>query len=125
MPGKRTLDSFFAPAAKKVRPNTDVVESTAEDQKTGHTSHPHYPFPIKNLPASLTEAFALLPGKQGRFVNDQPDLDLVYYEPYIPRHLAKQLYNFLRAELPFYRVEYSIKRFGVDTLIKTPRSAQF
>ncbi|KAG6031683.1 hypothetical protein E4U41_007481 [Claviceps citrina] len=35
--------------------------------------------------------------------------------------MAKQLFEFLRAELPFYRVEYDIKRGGVQTHIKTPR----
>jgi hypothetical protein len=89
--------------------------------KTATSSHPSYPFPIKNLPISLAEALALLPGKQGRFVNDQPDLDMVYYKPYIPRDLAKEYFSFLRAELPFYRVKYVIRRFGVETQVRTPR----
>lgn len=39
----------------------------------------------------------------------------------MPTYLAKDLFTFLRAELPFYRVKYSIKRFGVETAINTPR----
>lgn len=45
----------------------------------------------------------------------------MYFEPYIPPYLSKQLFRFLRSELPFYRVEYTIKRFGVETNIRTPR----
>lgn len=56
-------------------------------------------------------------------MNDQPDLDLLYFEPYIPDYMSKDLFNFLRAELPFYRVQYSIKRGGIETQIRTPRSA--
>lgn len=54
-------------------------------------------------------------------MNDQPDLDLLYFEPYIPTYLASDVFTFLRASLPFYRVKYTIKRFGVETAINTPR----
>lgn len=54
-------------------------------------------------------------------MNDQLDLDLVYFEPYIPSYMAKDLFEFLRSELPFYRVEYDIKRGGFQTHIRTPR----
>lgn len=62
-----------------------------------------------------------LPARPGKLINDQPDLDLMYFEPYVPRYMARQLFGFLREELPFYRVEYSIKRGGVETQIRTPR----
>lgn len=62
-----------------------------------------------------------LPATIGRVINDQPDLDLLYFEPYVPNYLAKDLFNFLRSNLPFYRVKYTIKRFGVETNINTPR----
>lgn len=54
-------------------------------------------------------------------INNQPDLDLLYFEPYIPGYLAKSFFEFLRAELPFYRVEYTIKRGPTETKIRTPR----
>ena len=57
----------------------------------------------------------------GRAINNQADLDLVYYEPYIPKYLEREVFQFLRKELPFYRVEYKIKRYGVETDIRTPR----
>lgn len=50
-----------------------------------------------------------------------PDLDCVYYQPFIPRRIANELFRVLRAELPFYRVVYFAKRGGVDVQIKTPR----
>lgn len=57
----------------------------------------------------------------GRAVNDQPDLDLLCFEPYVPGYLARDVFRFLRAELPFYRVKYTIKRGAVETNINTPR----
>lgn len=62
-----------------------------------------------------------MPAVPGRAVDNQPDLDLLYFEPYVPGYLAKDVFTFLRAELPFYRVKYAIKRGGVETSINTPR----
>lgn len=55
----------------------------------------------------------------GRAVNDQPDLDLLYFEPYIPRGTERVLFEFLRSQLPFYRVEYDISRGGISTHIRS------
>jgi hypothetical protein len=54
-------------------------------------------------------------------MNDQADLDLLYFQPYIPKYLERQLFEFLRGQLPFYRVEYKIRRGNVETQIRTPR----
>lgn len=54
-------------------------------------------------------------------MNDKLDLDLVYYQPYIPPAISTGLFEFLRQELPFYRVQYTITRFGKKTDINTPR----
>jgi hypothetical protein len=83
--------------------------------------HHTYPFPISYFPVSLSTELSSLPARPGKEVNDQPDLDLLYFEPYVPGYLAKPLFEFLRSELPFYRVEYDIKRGGVSTHIRTPR----
>jgi alkylated DNA repair dioxygenase AlkB len=64
---------------------------------------------------------ASLPSTVGKAINDQSDLDLLYFEPYIPKYLERKIFQFLRDELPFYRVEYKIKRYGVETDIRTPR----
>jgi alkylated DNA repair dioxygenase AlkB len=39
----------------------------------------------------------------------------------VPSHIAKQLFESLRANLPFYRVEYDINRSGIQSHIRTPR----
>lgn len=54
-------------------------------------------------------------------MNSEPDLDLLYFEPYLPPPTARELFRFLRSSLPFYRVEYDINRGGISTHIKTPR----
>lgn len=54
-------------------------------------------------------------------MSDQEDLDLVYYQPYIASSIAGGIYEFLRQELFFYRVQYKIKRGGIETTINTPR----
>ncbi|KAI8308767.1 hypothetical protein K4K61_002392 [Colletotrichum sp. SAR11_59] len=115
MSKKRTLDAFFAPSAKKTRKEDETVEAI------GKSTHPNYPCPIVELASSISKELSSLPARPGREINDQPDLDLLYFEPYVPSYLAKDLFEFLRAELPFYRVEYDINRGGVKTHIRTPR----
>lgn len=117
MAQKRTIHSFFTPDPKKQR----IATIADEDETPTYSSHNTYPFPIRDLSKSITKELTSLPARPGRPVNDQPELDLIYFEPFIPSYLAKDLFRFLRSELPFYRVEYSIKRFGVETQIRTPR----
>ncbi|KAJ0385672.1 hypothetical protein COL922a_005914 [Colletotrichum nupharicola] len=115
MSKKRTSDAFFAPSAKKTRKEDETVEAV------GKSTHPNYPCPIVELAPSISKELSSLPARPGKEINDQPDLDLLYFEPYVPSYLAKDLFEFLRAELPFYRVEYDINRGGVKTHIRTPR----
>lgn len=89
--------------------------------KTSVSTHPTYPFPIPGLPAHIEKDLSSLPAVPGRVQNDQLDLNLLYFEPYVPSYLAKDVFNFLRSSLPFYRVKYSIKRGGIETNINTPR----
>lgn len=86
-----------------------------------YSRHPAYPFPIAHLPSALLTEIPSLPSSIGRAITDQPDLDLLYFEPYVPRSSARQLFEFLRSNLPFYRVEYDIHRGGISTHIRTPR----
>ncbi|KXJ95322.1 hypothetical protein Micbo1qcDRAFT_171714 [Microdochium bolleyi] len=136
---KRTIDAFFgSPASKRIKPTTTTIvtdgHSTVEaitsdqslqdgpvEQHTGFSMHYTYPFPIANLPRPISAELSSLPSSLERIINDQPDLDLVYYEPYIPRSTARDLFRHLRSSLPFYRVEYDIQRGGVSTHIRTPR----
>ena len=124
---KRTLDTFFSPTPKKPRISTastetqsgNVASSPTTPAKT--TNHPTYPRPIPHLPAQVSSEIELLVTAQGKELKDQPHLDLLYFQPFIPKTIERELFNFLRSELFFYRVKYTIKRFGKETLISTPR----
>ncbi|PON21615.1 2OG-Fe(II)oxygenase, partial [Trichoderma gamsii] len=120
---KRTIDAFFNSAPKRAR--IDVVEERStpdeQDEITTTSQHLHYPFPITDFPASVSKELSSLPARPARVINNEPDLDLLYYEPYIPEYLARQIFQHLRAELPFYKVEYQIKRGGIETQVRTPR----
>ncbi|KAF7524157.1 hypothetical protein G7054_g11508 [Neopestalotiopsis clavispora] len=107
---KRTIDAFFgAPKAKpSLHDNAKKSRvSTTTDAKIGDEESQ-----IKDI-----QDVDIV----GRSMTDQPDLDLLYFEPYLPRSSAKELFEFLRSSLPFYRVEYDIKRGGISTHIRTPR----
>ena len=106
------IDSFFK------RPEPKKPKYEVSTQKTSHAS---YPFAIPHLPASITEQLGFAPAEEGKIMNDQLDLDLVYYRPYVPSSIAPGLFEFLRQELPFYRVQYNITRGGAQTRINTPR----
>jgi len=139
---KRTIDAFFgAPTAKKSKPPTassspraipdecacprtlnpaDIKRETSFT-KPRFSEHYTYPFPIAHLPDHINAELSSLPSSLEKVINDQLDLDLVYYEPYIPRSSARDLFRHLRSSLPFYRVEYDIQRGGFSTHIRTPR----
>ncbi|PNS18575.1 S-methyl-5'-thioadenosine phosphorylase [Sphaceloma murrayae] len=106
----QTLDGFFkSPDSKRHKPSDKV------------SSHATYPFPVPHLPTELTDALGFAPETEGKTVNDQPDLDLLYFQPYVPKAIERALFRFLRQELFFYRVQYKIKRGPVETQINTPR----
>lgn len=106
------IDSFFTrPSPKK--PKYEVSKAKS--------SHASYPFAIPHLPEDFAEQLGFAPVEEGKVMNDQLDLDLVYYQPYIPSSIAGGVFEFLRQELPFYRVIYNITRGGVQTQINTPR----
>ncbi|KAF7713951.1 Uncharacterized protein PECH_000736 [Penicillium ucsense] len=135
---KRTLESFFKPKAstnpaKRVKPNdtsndapSETNETDAKDDATTDNgppdTHASYPVPIPQLPSHISVALTHgTPAKDPRAINNQPDLDLLYFQPFIARPTANELFKFLRRELPFYRVQYTIKRGTVETEINTPR----
>jgi alkylated DNA repair dioxygenase AlkB len=106
------LDTFFKPTAPK-KPKYEA--------STKKSSHASYPFAIPHLPVPFSEQLGFAPTEEGKLMNDQLDLDLVYYQPYIPSSISSGLFEFLRQELPFYRVQYNIMRGGIQTQINTPR----
>lgn len=141
---KRTLDAFFKPIAKKARVVGAEGEEPADNlnssdpnnvsscyllysvlyligNKLNVSRHPIYPFPIPEFSAVVSSELSSFPSTAGTEIKDQANLDLLYFKPYIHKNLERQVFRFLRSELPFYRVEYNIKRGGMETQIKTPR----
>lgn len=106
----RTLDSFFSPPPLK-RPKA-AQNVTGEEQRDEHgdtkgvsaaySRHATYPFSITHLPMELREILNFVPAAEARAINDQPDLDLLSFTPFIPKAAQVELFEFLRAELPFY-----------------------
>lgn len=112
----KTLDTFFkSPGPKRQRQDISLEAST------DNSRHPTYPFAVPHLPPDISDALGFAPDDEGKAINDQPDLDLLYFQPYVPQSIHRQLFRFLRAELFFYRVQYKIKRGPVETQINTPR----
>jgi hypothetical protein len=123
----RTLDSFFTSTAAEKKQRTadpeitQPLESPAVDRQALFSRHQQYPFALPNLPSDIREAINFVPAQDARAINNQPDLDLLYFQPFIPKEIVRDLFQFLRNELFFYRVKYNIKRGPVETQINTPR----
>lgn len=115
----RTIDSFFSPPPTKKAKSSN--QDSTQEANTPRSTHPSYPFAVQHLPIEITEILNFAPATEGRVINNKPDLDLLYYQPYIPREISRDLFDFLRSELFFYRVKYNIKRGPVETQINTPR----
>ena len=117
---KRKLDSFFTPATKKARPGlaTAISPSPTSNRKSSHGT---YPWNVPHLPSHIAEEIELQVTATGKSINNQPHLNLLYFQPFVPHSIERALFNFLRSELFFYRVKYTITRYGKATLINTPR----
>jgi alkylated DNA repair dioxygenase AlkB len=132
---KRTLESFFIPPGKKAKNDTsETIQNTTTEKpatrRPTETSpvdaspasiHPSYPWRLPHLPPDISETLSQLVTAQGKPITNQPHLDLLYFQPLIPSPSAHNLFKFLRSQLFFYRISYPIKRFGVETMINTPR----
>ena len=126
MSKKRTLDNFFTSTShKKPRLSPGLSPETEASQintsSTEFSYHGTYPYAVPHLPHDIVEELNQIPTAEGREINDQPDLDLLYFQTYIPRSVERCLFSFLRENLFFYRVQYTIKRYGTETQINTPR----
>jgi alkylated DNA repair dioxygenase AlkB len=142
---KRTLDAFFkptntpsnptptpTPTPTPKRPKNEQTQPTLkttpqpqptpiEDQIPPST-HPSYPILIANLPSHIQVGLEhATPAREPHEQKNQPDLDLLHYQPFIPKETANELFKFLRRELPFYRVQYKARRGDIETQINTPR----
>lgn len=119
---KRNLDSFFTPVSqKKVRVAEEKNAEPPSETSSQLSHHAEYPFPLRHLPSHISDQLSNVPAVNGRIIDDQPDLDLLYFEPFIPKTVERDLFEFLRRELFFYRVQYKIKRGLTETQVNTPR----
>ncbi|KAL8746581.1 MAG: hypothetical protein Q9190_001425 [Brigantiaea leucoxantha] len=119
---KRALTDFFSPTSKRVRNSPPpAADSSTDDTPTSY--YPDlYPFPIPYLPPSISESVSSeVPASEAQSIANQPHLNLLYFQPFIPNSISKPLFNFLRSSLFFYRVHYTIKRGGTETQVSTPR----
>jgi hypothetical protein len=141
MSTKRTLDAYFSNPSTNKRPKVvkDQSRRDGADVKPERTpviidvdadhsvvppippfsTHASYPFAIPTLPDTLPSL--LPPASTPKIRNDAPDLDLLIFDPYLSSKHARLYGEFLRGELPFYRVSYTLKRYGKETVINTPR----
>ncbi|KAI4183263.1 MAG: hypothetical protein LQ346_006388 [Caloplaca aetnensis] len=119
---KRALTEFFS-SDKQKKARTSPLSASSLTVSAGHpwSSHSTYPFPVPHLPTHISEKLSECPSVDGQTINDQPDLDLLYFRPFVAKSVEKDLFDFLRSQLFFYRVQYKIKRGGIETQINTPR----
>ena len=126
--GSASISTKDTPAALSESAKPTDHTSSSDDQTDSYPSslprstHPTYPFPVSHLPLSIASSLlASTPAHPGKALNHLPDLDLLYFQPFVPASTAPALFDFLRANLFFYRVKYKIKRGTVETDINTPR----
>lgn len=125
MSKKRSFENFFTPTSQKklcltAEPATSKI-NPVNTSTTQVSNYAIYPFPVPHLPPFIIDHLSETPACPGKEINDQPDLDLLYFQPYIPPTIERELFEFLRDSLFFYRVQYTIKRHGTETHINTPR----
>jgi len=100
---------------------TSPASTTAAQQ---FDTHPTYPFPIPHLPPETSISIASSPSTHpnaAKPITHLPHLDLLYYDAYLDARTSRAYGEFLRRELPFYRVEYQVTRFGKVVDVRTPR----
>jgi hypothetical protein len=121
----KSEDNAGAGIKQADRSRTTINATSAPTDLPALASPPHthanYPFPIPQLPFILADAISAAPIKLPKLLNHLPHLDLLTYEPYLGAKESREYGEFLRRELPFYRVEYKLTRFGKPTDIRTPR----
>ncbi|KAL9607531.1 MAG: hypothetical protein Q9167_007562 [Letrouitia subvulpina] len=118
---KRSLTEFFSPTQKRARISPPVADEPSTPNEQPRSKHSTYPFPVPYFPSYISDQLLEVPASDGQAIDDQPDLDVLYFQPYISKAISKDLFEFLRSRLFFYRVQYKIKRGGIETQINTPR----
>ena len=111
-------------ASSQAQPKSqETAQQDPLDPCLPSSEHETYPWPVSGFPISVDGVLANITTakKPHRHLKDKPDLDVLYFQPFFPRDIAKEVFLHLRRELFFYRVEYTIKRDSFETKIKTPR----
>lgn len=116
---KRTLDAYLVPkpvpttetssSSKRLKETMTTIETTTAHNSPNEESgtiqveaHSSYPFPIIAIDVDLYTALKeATPDKTPKAINNQPNLDLLYYEPFIPKSAADEYFKFLRRGLLF------------------------
>ncbi|KAK6342962.1 hypothetical protein TWF718_008341 [Orbilia javanica] len=119
---KRPISSFFTklPPTSSKKPRLTPPSQDESPDPTPPTTHPSYPHPISSLPPPLLTLLDTYARPTPRSIT-KTDLEITFHQPFFPQPTAKSLYCFLRSNLPFYRVTYTIKRGDFETIVKTPR----
>ncbi|KAI4231998.1 MAG: hypothetical protein LQ349_005259, partial [Xanthoria aureola] len=116
------IDRVFLPCfTKENQEMSSTVRSKSATASSPHDSYTTYPIPVPHLPAYLCNELLKAPFAASKRINDQADLDVLYFQPFVPKDVADDLFHFIRSHLFFYRVQYKIKRGSIETLINTPR----
>lgn len=122
MSNKRTLDAFFQPSHQKKAKIETVLQELSSTTLSPPSNHKTYPFPVSQFSDAIQAILkSEVPAKKAREIKHLPDLDLLYFEPFIPRSIENEIFTLLRNNLFFYRVKYKIKRGSFETDINTPR----
>jgi hypothetical protein len=104
------------------QPPDEVAPKASEDSITKADSinlqhaGPNQMNPTHINPPTFTIS-SLFSHSAGRPISKDPDLDLLFFHPFLLPMPCQQLYRYLLRELPWYRVIYEIR----GTTIRTPR----
>ncbi|KAJ3043827.1 Alpha-ketoglutarate-dependent dioxygenase alkB 2 [Rhizophlyctis rosea] len=91
-------------------PSKATKPSTTSPAIFDNTLHPPVPAPTFSIPSGVSPRPPLT-------IKKKPDLDLLYFKPFLTPAFSKTLYTYLLQSLPWHRVQYRTR--GMD--ITTPR----
>ena len=107
-------DDDQQPNAKRLASGPVVVASSSSAVPAASGPSTSDPLCVVDPAFDVSAAFNDLEPRQ---INNKTDLDLLFFKSFLAAPARTQIFNYLRAELPFYRVCY--KKGPMS--IKTPR----
>ncbi|KAJ3032010.1 hypothetical protein HK097_005391, partial [Rhizophlyctis rosea] len=104
------LQSIPVPKKAKASPSkSDLYSATPPKPDIfDNTVHPPIPPPTFSIPAGISPHPA-------RPIKKKPDLDLLYFKPFLTPSFSKTLYNYLLDSLPWHRVQYRTRGMEITT----------